>query len=192
MEGNTVSNETPAQAANAEVQQAVDATATEPASEVNARLLSESKKNKALAQELKSKLAKYEVQEKSQLEEQARFKELYEKEKGQRELLLKTVIKEKIKSSVADKALKAGCVSVDDLIKLGNSELLQYDEETLDVHGVDTFVEEAMKSKPYLFKSTKTPTINAATPGGVGVSSNNKQLKELTVDELRAKLRSLG
>jgi hypothetical protein len=191
MEGNTAPNGASAQAANAEAQQAVDATANEPASEVNARLLAESKKNKTLAQELKQKLAKYEAAENSAMQEQQRFKELYEKSEAARQSLFKTVIKEKIKSSVADKALKAGCVDVDGLIKLGNAELLRYDEESLEVHGVDTFVEEAMKSKPYLFQSAKTPTINPATPGGT-VRSNNKSLKELSKEEILSQLRALG
>ena len=191
MEGNTAPNGASAQAANAEAQQVVDTTANEPASEVNARLLAESKKNKATAQELKQKLAKYEAAENAAMAEQQRFKELYEKAEAARQTLFKTVIKEKIKSSVADKALKAGCVDVDGLIKLGNSELLQYDEDSLEVHGVDTFVEEAMKSKPYLFQSAKTPSINPTTPGGT-IRSNNKPLRELTKEEIMAQLRKLG
>lgn len=138
--------------------------APEVVADVNARLLEESKRNKAKAQELKAKLD--EIEKKSLLEKE-QFKDLYEKSEAKYQGLWKSLVKERVRSSVSEVAAKQGCLSVDDLLKLGKSDLLQIDEETLEVSGTELFVEEAKKSKPYLFQSTKTPTINATTPGGV-------------------------
>lgn len=183
------SNGADASTANAETQGAVDQQG-DAGSEVNARLLAESKKHKALASELKTKLAKYEAAEKSALEQQSQFKDLYEKEKKDREALLKTVVSDRIKASVAQEAAKHGCIDVDGLLKLGNKELLQYDEATLEVHGVDQYVEDTKKSKPYLFQSASKANINPATPGA-SVRSNVKPLKDLSKDEIMAQLRAL-
>lgn len=192
MDTNAAANAANTQTANADADTDTDsAVTTGAASEVNARLLAESKKHKALAQEMKSRLAKFEAAEKAALEQQAQFKTLYEQEKAEREKLLKTVVSERIRSTVAEQATKAGCVSVDDLLKLGNRELLQYDESTLEVLGADQFVEDAKKSKPYLFQSAKTQVINPATPGQGMARSTVKPLKELSKEEIMSQLRAL-
>lgn len=128
------------------------------------RLLEESKqwKSRALAAEKE----KAEL-EKARLKEKEDFKALYEKEKSERETLFKQVMQEKLKSKVTEVAAKAGCVDVEALIKLGNKELLQFDDSTFELHGAETFIEEAKKSKPYLFSQAKPQTVNPATPGGM-------------------------
>ena len=165
-----------------------DDSTKDQAAEVNARLLDESKKYKKAYQDTRSKL---EELEKSKLQEQQKYKELYEQTEQKYQGLYKSLVKEKIRSSVADKASKAGCLDVDALLKLGNAELLQLDEDTLDVHGADTFVEEAKKAKPYLFQAAKASNINATTPGGV-VRTGTKTLKDLSKDEIMSQLRALG
>lgn len=157
------------------------------AAEVNARLLAESKKNKKLAQELKAKLENI---EKSGLEEQQKYKELYQKSEEKYQGLYKTLVREKIKTAVVEKASKLGAVDADAVLKLGNAELLQVDSETLEVQGVDEFVEDLRKTKHYLFQPQKTPTINPVTPGGV-VRGTEKPLNQLSRDEIMAKLKAL-
>lgn len=144
-------------------------------SEVNERLLNESKKYKSLYQQTKQELDK---QQKAKLEEQNRFKELYEQEQSKYQALYKNLVKEKIKAKVTEHATKAGCVNVEDLLRLGNVELLQVDEESLEVYGAETFVEDTKKQKPYLFNASKPQAINPATPGGVQTQ------KRLTAQEI--------
>lgn len=163
-----------AEAANAASEQEVTTT-QESASEVNARLLEESKQNKKLAREYKAKL---EEVEKAKLQEQEKYKELWQKSEEKFKGLYKTLITEKVKTAVADKASKAGAVDIDAIMVMGNKELLQVDEETLEVHGTDTYVEELKKMKPYLFKTISTTQINSTTPGGV------VQKKEVTLGDL--------
>jgi hypothetical protein len=185
MSEEVVSKETEPTANAAEAEKA--ATEGQPGSEMNERLLAESKKYKKQYQETKSKL---EELEKSKLKEQAQYKELYEKAEDKYQTLYKALVKEKVKTAVTDRASKAGCVDVEALLKLGNTQLLQIDEETLEVQGTDVFVEDAKKLKPYLFGSPKAPTINSATPGGVAKGSQ-KTIKEMSKDEILAQLRAL-
>ena len=175
-EEQAVANATETTTANAE--QTQEAVAQSAQSEVNERLLNESKKYKKAYQEEKQKR---EELEKSELQKQAKYKELYEQTEAKYNGLYKSLVKEKVKSTVADKAAKAGCLDVDALLQLGNASLLQVDEETLEVLGADTFVEEAKKSKPYLFQSAKAPTINATTPGGTPLQ------KKMTLNEMARK-----
>lgn len=157
-------------------------------SELNTeRILAESKEWKKKYQAVKSEK---EAAEKSKLQEQAKYKELYEKADVKYQTLYKTLVKEKVKAAVTDVASKAGCVSVDDLLKLGDVQLLQVDDESLEVQGVSTFVDEAKKNKPYLFTANKSQTINSATPGGL-LKGSQKTIKEMTKEEILAELRSL-
>lgn len=169
---NSVSNETEP-TANAAPTQAVEA--VEPPSEVNERVLAESKKYKRQAQEYKQQL---EAMANAKLQEEAKYKELWQQSEQKFQTLHKSLVKEKVKAAVADKASKAGAVDVDAVMKLGNPELLQVEEDTLEVHGVDSFVDELRKAKPYLFQTAKAPTINATTPGGV-VAKKQATLSEL-------------
>jgi len=146
--------------ANAEVKAPETTTEQDSPSE---RLLRESKafKSRALAAERELETIK-----KASLQEQGKYKEMYEATQGKYDSLLKNLVKEKIRSSVGECATKAGCVNVDALLKLGNAGLLEYDEENGLVNGSDLFVEDARKQHPYLFNASKTAAINPATPGG--------------------------
>lgn len=151
--------------ASAEEAHEVDSQAQEAGthSEVNDRLLKESKAFKSRALSAERELERI---QKASLEEQGKFKEMYEATQQKYESLMKNLVKEKIKSSVSDHASKVGCVNVEALLKLGNPSLLEFDEEQGTVHGSDLFVEEARKQHPYLFNSAKTAAINSASPGG--------------------------
>lgn len=172
--------------ANATVE--TQATTQDQAPEVNARLLEESKKNKKAAQEYRTKL---ETLEKERLTEQQRYKELYEKSEEKYQGLYKSLVKEKVRAAVATKAQAMGVVDIDAAMLLGNKELLQVEEDSLEVHGVDTFMDELKKAKPYLFQVAQKANINGVTPNAV-LKSNTKPLKELTVEEIKAQLKALG
>ena len=186
MSDEVVSKETEA-TANAETAKQEVVSTEAQSSELNERLLSESKQYKKKYQEAKTKLEEI---EKSALQSQSKYKELYEKSEEKYQGLYKNLVKEKVKTAVANHALKAGCVDVEDLLQLGNKQLLQIDEETMEVQGADVFVEEAKKTKPYLFNIQKTPTINSSTPGGV-VKGSQKTIKEMSKEEILAQLRAL-
>lgn len=130
------------------------------------RLLNESKKNKKRALEAEKRL---EALEKSKLEEQGKYKELYEQYKTQFDELKNQTMRDKVGFEVKQHAAKAGCVDVNSLLKLGNGELMQFDEQTGEILGADLFIEDARKQFPFLFKSQPTPTINPVTPSGAPV-----------------------
>ena len=149
------------QAANAE---AGGEAKTETAAEVNARLLRESKENKAKYQAAQKEL---DALKKAEAEKQGEYKKLFETTESKYKELQKKVMRQTIKAKVAEAAGKSGCVNAEALLKLGDPSLLQYDEENADVMGVDIFVEEAKKNHPYLFKAAQTTNVNGTTPGGV-------------------------
>lgn len=125
------------------------------------RLEEESKKYKKNWQTLKGEA---EAKQKVFLEEQGKYKELYEVERKKSEDLFKNFVRNKVESSVGGVASKFGCVDVDALLKLGNVELLQYDENNHQVVGVETFVEESKKKYPYLFQGQQKAQINSNMP----------------------------
>jgi hypothetical protein len=132
------------------------------------RLLEESKKWKERAVKAEKEL---EAKSKAEQAEKGQYKDLYEKEQEKFSNLRKSFLKEKINSSVSVVATKHGCVDTDALLRLGNLEHLQFDEDTGMVHGVDTFVEETKKARPFLFNQAKPPTINPTAPGGQSMGS---------------------
>jgi hypothetical protein len=129
----------------------------------SSRLEDESRKYKRNWQETKAKI---EEREKAALEEQGKFRELYEAERKKNEDIFRSYVKTKVQSAVSQHAQKAGCVSVDALLKLGNPEYLQYDENNESVVGVETFIEDARKNNPFLFTQKVNANINAASPSG--------------------------
>ncbi len=117
----------------------------------------------------------------TQLQEQGKYKELYESEKNRREGLQKSVLERELENSVKLQAKDAGCVDVNVLYKVGSKELLQFDEDTGQVHGAEAFVEDAKQKFPYLFSLVKPPVINPTAPQGVaqtkGAPSTAEQVK---------------
>lgn len=156
--------------ANAGIEPAANAeanleTAKEPKQDAASveRLLAESKKYKERAQAAEKEL---ETQRKSNLAEQGKFKELYERSVAEHLEYKKSRTAVDIKSAISLAAQKAGCINVEDLVKLGDASLLQYDEDSGQVHGLELYVQEAKKNKPYLFTQPKGAMINPAVPNG--------------------------
>jgi hypothetical protein len=142
------------------------------------RLLEESKKWKKRAIEAEKLLSD---KQKAESEQQGNYKKLYEEAESRYKNLYKTTVKDKVKMSLSEHAVKSGCQNLDALLKLGNSELLEYDEGDGRVNGAELFIEDAKKNHPYLFSAPKTPTINPTTPGGV---SSNKKLTAADIAKL--------
>jgi hypothetical protein len=146
------------------------------------RLLFESKKNKERAQKAEAahrdSKKKLDSLQATQLQEQGKYKELYEAEKHRYEGLQKSVLERELENSVKLHAKDAGCVDVGVLYKVGSKELLQFDEDTGQVHGAELFVEDAKQKFPYLFSKGKPPVINPAAPQGVAAQKEAPSLAE--------------
>lgn len=69
-----------------------------------------------------------------------------------------------VTGALREEAIKAGCVSVDDLIKLSDLSLIDVTEDfEINVDQVKHLVEEAKKSRGYLFQG-KAPSVKTGTP----------------------------
>lgn len=133
----------------------------------NPRLLRESKEWKAKYFALKNER---EEAEKKRLESQQEWKALAERLTNENKSLKDIYKTEKLRAAVHDRALRAGCINIEDLLKVGDQSLLQYDEEAQVWQGAEIFIEEARRLKPYLFQqkgASRSLTINSVTPGGV-------------------------
>lgn len=155
--------------------------AAAPEANASARLLEESKKFKTRALQAERELEKI---RKAQAEESGRYKELYEKVESEKKELLGNMIKERVKSSVTEIAARAGCLDIDALLQLGPRDLLAYDEEQHRVDGVEAFVEQGKKLKPYLFNSAKPAAVNPATPSAAPVKTTTlADISKLPADQ---------
>lgn len=153
----------------------------------NERLLAESKKNRENFLKAKQELDRV---TQTQLQEQGKYKELYEKTSGDLKALKQAQMRKDIEYAVKLHAEKAGMVKPDIALKLGNAELLAYDEANGTVSGVDAFVESIKADMPQLFTTQKTPVINPTTPNGA-VRTGTKNLKDMKSDEIIAALHAL-
>lgn len=154
----------------------------------NERLLAESRKNREAYLRTKKDL---EDRVKADMQKQGEYKALAEKLAAENGLLKKSFRDEKVTAEVTKALEKAGVVKAEGAWKLGRMDLLQYDEDSREVHGVQTFVDELKKEYPMLFSAPKTPVINPTVPSGRGPAPAGKQLKDLTKDEIMAQLRAL-
>lgn len=163
VEGETTNVEATApNAAETHTESQAEVTA-ESAAQINERLLKEAKAYKVRAQSAEREIEK---QKATALQEQGKYKEMYDTLNGKYSDLRKGLAREKVKSSVSDIAAKAGCLNVDALLKLGNPELLSFDEDTLSVDGAQEFVAAAQREHSYLFNSQGQARVNGTTPGG--------------------------
>ena len=147
--------------------------------ETHKRVLQESKLFKERALKAESVLQK---NEQVNLEEQGKFKELSERYKTKLETLEQREVETNLNNAVQQYATKAGCVNIESLMKLGDASLLQYDQKTGQVHGVELFIEDSQKNHPYLFGSKSTPNINHGMPGG---DYKEKVLNAADISKLR-------
>jgi len=160
----------------------------------NARLLEESRANKKAAQEYKKTVEQIELEKKKS---NAEFEKLYKETESKYSGLKKQLMVNTVSSAVKEAALKAGCQKPDALLKLGDASMLEFDEESLSVNGVEMFIESVKKDYPEFFSAPKGATINTTRPGVTPPqvvtadnfgSMNKKQQMEAFEAALQAKL----
>jgi rhamnose utilization protein RhaD (predicted bifunctional aldolase and dehydrogenase) len=162
MESNDTTNVAALPTENSEVTTQEPTQVTQEASAE--RLLQESKKFKERAFKAEKEL---ESIKKAQLTQQGEYKRLYEEAQTKLEQMKKSVVREKVSSTLAAEAAKLGCVAPDAVLKLVNGELLQFDEDTATVYGADVALGEVKQKYPMLFQKQATAVINPSTPNGV-------------------------
>lgn len=165
----------PAAKAEADEPNPVVSMEVDPEESPNERLLKESKKWKekfqGAAKELEALRLEKEERARQEQEEQGRYRELYEKTRSDLEKERGAVREERRNSQIRVKAQEMGCKDVDAALRLGDMQLLQYDDDSRAYHGVDAFLEQLKESRPYLFEIRSTPTINPKVPGGKPVNT---------------------
>jgi nucleotide-binding universal stress UspA family protein len=162
----------------------------------NSRLLEESKKYKQQKKEVDLKLLEAEGKKDEII--QTLQKELEEKQailSEQKEI----EVSQTIASEVARQAEKYGCDDWDHLLMLGNTDLIDYDEETGQVRGIDNFFEDCLgnpRFKKFFVKldkvkpSNSIPSMQSNTDWKINPAEKLYQLrKEKKFDEYN-KLRS--
>lgn len=155
----------------------------------NERLLLESKKNRENYLQVKKEL---DTQKKQALEEQGKFKELYEKSSADLTAMKKQAMVRDVNFALQKAAEKAGFVKPESILKFGNQELITYDENTGAVFGVEAFLESTKAEYPMLFGSQKHPVVNPQVPSAnPKVGTAGKPLSALTKDEIMDRLRAL-
>jgi hypothetical protein len=152
------------------------------------KLLSENKKIKAEMAELR-RLAESAQQEK--LAAEGKKDELIASLKKEKESLSQKVLgthsafaTRVIHGELKAEAAKSGCVSLEDFVRLVDIDSIEVDENyNPDPEKVKSIVQEAMKSRPYMF-SKSAPGINTKLPNGEVQQHEKEDLSKLSSKEL--------
>lgn len=152
------------------------------------KLLGENKKLKSEMARLRE-LAEAAQQEKLQAE--GKKDELIAALKREKEELSKKVVgthsafaMRVISGELKAEAAKQGCVALDDFVRLVDLNDIEVDENyNPDPEKVKTLVQDALKSKPYLF-SKSGPKVNTSLPNGVVPDPPKEDLSKLSAQQL--------
>ena len=152
------------------------------------KLLGENKKLKAQLSELQ-RIAESAQQEKLQAE--GKKDELIQSLKQEKEQLKQKVLGTHsafatriIHGELKAEAAKAGCVSLEDFVRLVDIDAIEVDESyNPDPEKVKSLVQDAIKTRPYLFSKT-APNINTRLPGGEVSEFKKEDLSKLSSKEL--------
>lgn len=140
----------------------------ESSTDVNARLLKESKKYKEKAASERARVIEMQAEldaiKKAELEKQGKEKERADHYQSQYETLKKTMMKKNLEDAVTAIATKAGCTKPQAVLQLGNRSALQYDETTGEVIGAESFVDAVRMEYPEFFSKEKKTTVNPQLP----------------------------
>lgn len=175
---------------------------TKKTDDVNLRLLEESKRNKAKANEYKSQLAELEEFKRQKLEEEGNYKTLLEQANK------KLKDKDEESKSLRQKTLKSNIVStitrfandVVDLEDLLNQPKFKsiieegLDEESLGLtdEAADKYVKAVLDAKPHLRKTPPvTPTRQNGKPAYVSKEVKEKDTASMTSEELQNYIKGL-
>lgn len=152
------------------------------------KLLGENKKLKSEMARLRE-LADAAQQEKLQAE--GKKDELIAALKREKEELSKKVVgthsafaMRVISGELKAEAAKQGCVALEDFVRLVDVNDIEVDENyNPDPEKVKTLVQDALKSKPYLF-SKSGPKVNASLPNGVVPDPQKEDLSKFSAQQL--------
>lgn len=134
------------------------------------KLAYESPRFKALLKESKEyqKLKKaIEDSERTKLEEQNKFKELYESEKKAREESDAKIRQTRIENAISNEAIKKGITDTDAVLKLSDLSKVTVGEDG-SLSNVETVIDELLTARPYL-RTVKKPDLGS---GGQGAKND--------------------
>lgn len=157
--------------------------------ETHQRVLRESQKFKQRALEAE---AKANALEEAKLTEQQQYKELADRYKSELEKVRQAKTELQLKTQLMPALSQAGCRDVTDAMKLGNSELLFGDDDSL--NGVEEYVKDLQQRKPWLFDNGKPSSVNPSlpSPGRVPIGDLNKvDYSKMSKAELDAEISRL-
>ena len=135
---------------------------------VNDRILKESKKYKERLSAERARTAELQSQlediKRAELEKQGKEKERADYYKDQYDTLRQQLVKKNVDDAVTALASKMGCSKPKAVLQLGNKTLLQYDDSTNEVLGVESFVEDVKREYPEFFSKEKRSVVNSSLP----------------------------
>lgn len=156
----------------------------------NERLLAESKKYKQRAQSVETQQEKL---QREALEKEGKFQELLEMEKSNNQKVSEQMMQ--IKRSALQKEIKAevaryakDAFDVEDIIKNLDSSLLEVDEDSLTVKGIDKAVAVVRENKKYLFSNPNIPSFVNSRPND---KIEKKSLSDMSKEEKQKLLKGL-
>ena len=155
------------------------------------RVLGESRKYKERMVHAEAKIKEI---EESSLSEQKKYKELYERAKGDLKVVNESHTKLQLKTQLIPALTKAGCIEVNDAMKLGNTDLLLQDPDDNSLQGVAEYVKDLQQTKPFLFTAGKPSSVNQSlpAPGKVPIAGTETDYSNLSTDEIKKRLKALG
>lgn len=118
---------------------------------------------------------------KKKLEEQNKYKELYEGNEAKLTSFKAKLEKSTIQGKIESLAVKAGIRDID-LVSLIDTSGIVFDEDKLKVHGAQEAVDDFKKSKPFLFGEDEKKVTNPKN----GKTSETKSEGDMTPQEMKA------
>ena len=161
------------------------------------RLSSINKEVIASRDETKTKLRAFETEaeEKARLilEEQGKYKEMFEASEAKRIAVETAVRTREVDATLKAELEKVGALSVDTVKKLINKSVFEFNEDgSIKVDSVKDQIKELMKSDPVLFGTEKAPDVKRAGDGENVSTFETELRKAKTQKEIQAVLTKYG
>lgn len=156
--------------------------------ETHLRVLKESQKNKQRAVSAEKERDQL---RNAKLESEGKYREIAEGLQLKVDRMSKREVERELNLGVSPLALKEGCVDVNSLMKLGDTDLLTYDAENGRVSGAALFLQEAKTKHPFLFAKNSQATINPLTPDATVRKTGAKPVADMTSKEILSELKAL-
>jgi hypothetical protein len=127
--------------------------------------------------------------------EQGQWQEMFQKRDSQYKDLHQSWLKDKVQLGVSTALNGAGCIDGELALAAGRGDLLEFDETTGQVGGVDMWLQDVKERKPHLFQPVRTPTINPSVPGGGARATSTVQTRaydQMSSEELMQQLAAVS